>query len=52
MKITNQEIKVLINKYKSENMTRKQIENRLKEHYEIDEYIKFANKYLNRLYKI
>jgi hypothetical protein len=48
MKVTNQELKVLINKYQKEGLKKNQITKRIKDLFEFDEYIKFANKYLNK----
>ena len=46
MKLTNQEIKVLISKYISEGLNKKQIKRRLLEMDLFNDYIKFKYKYL------
>ena len=51
MKVTNQELEVLKLKYKEENLDEFQIKNRLKNLDEMDEYVKFSNKYLNKRFK-
>ena len=51
MKVNQQELEVLKLKYKEEKLDEIQVKNRLKNLNEMDEYIKFSNKYLNKRFK-
>lgn len=46
MKLTRQELKILIDKYNQEGLSKKEIYNRLKHIFEMEDYIKFKEKYL------
>ena len=48
MKVTKQEITFLIDKYKKDGLNNKQIKKRIKDLYEFEDYIRFADKYLNK----